>query len=116
MSNIMDSVQVNSDGRVCWAEIQEISNRLSQHARNRDWDAVCELHARREGLLHSYFAESIAVSEANAVREGVLAVLESDKEVIALTRQERSNAAAKMHGLQSGREASKAYRDTKTGN
>ena len=111
MSNFADDTQIGPDGRERWAEIRRVSDRLFQHARDQEWKAAGELHALRDGLMRSFFAEPIAVSEAEEVREGILAVLGSDKEVIALARQEKSNTAAKIQRLNSGREARKAYTD-----
>jgi hypothetical protein len=111
MPNFVDDTQIGLDVRERWAEIRRISDRLLQHARDQEWKAVGELHALRDGLMRSFFAEPVAVSEAEEVGKGILAVLESDKEVIALTRQEKSNTAAKMQRLNSGREARKAYTD-----
>jgi len=111
MSDLVDRGRTGSDVRERWTEIRRIAQGLLQHARNRDWKAVGELHARREELIRSFFAEPVVASQASEVREGVRAVLESDKEVMVLIRQEKSNAAAEMHRLQSGREARKAYTD-----
>jgi len=114
MPNDLDSARGGRDVQEAWTEIRRLARELLQHARNREWETVGEIRARREELIHRFFEKRVAESEADIVREGILAVLESDKEVTALMRQARSNAAADLKKLQSGRAAKKAYKNIGT--
>lgn len=114
MPNDVDSSHSGRNVQEAWTEIRRLARELLQHARNQNWEAVGEVRGRREELIHRFFEKPVAALEAGVVREGILAVLEADEEVTALARQARSNAAADMKKLQSGRAAKKAYRDIGT--
>lgn len=115
MSKPMGVETMTVDGGTSWRDIRGMSRRLLDHAQNNDWKSALEIQARRDGLIRGFFSSPVLASEVDSVREGILEVLELDKEVMELTRQERCGTGAKIYRIQFGRKAQKVYADTCNG-
>lgn len=111
----MEVEAVTADCETIWADIRGMSCQLLDCARRSDWQAAIEFQARRDGLIRGFFSNPVGASEANSVREGIVEILEMDKEVMELTREGRGRTGAKIYQLQCGRKARKVYAETQNG-
>lgn len=101
--------------RAEWTGIRWVSRRLLESVRDKDWQSAAELQAQRDRMVRNFFQSPVSGLEAEFVRQGILEILESDKECMDLIGEEKRTAGAKIYNLQSGRRARKAYAETRNG-
>lgn len=92
-----------------WTAILEMSSRMLDQARAKEWTEVAEIEAARRKSLEAFFDQPVDAVEAERVREGIERILATDKEIASLGEVAREGLATQLGGLARGRRAQAAY-------
>jgi hypothetical protein len=98
-----------------WESILSHTREMREAAVAGDWDQVVLLEAERRAEIARFFKAGIADYERVHVRQGIEEILESDRELLALSQQQKSRRSADILQLRRGVRGRSAYQATAAG-
>ena len=89
--------------------IVDLSRTMLDEARAGHWERVSELQSARQHQLESFFSDAVPVELAGVVSDGVRTILELDRELMSVTRQDMQQLSGSPDRVRTGRRAQRAY-------
>lgn len=89
----------------------EESNQIAEEVRLNNWAVVQAMAETRQRHLEAFFSKPITTDNAQAVSDMIHQILEIDRQVANLVKQEKNKTAASYKDFSSLSRASKEYRN-----
>ncbi|MFZ5620716.1 MAG: flagellar protein FliT [Pseudomonadota bacterium] len=86
-----------------------LTRELLGSAEAGDWERVTILEGERRPLIHAIFPADAAVGDDSYRRAAIREILEADRQVMDLARQQRDRLQLQLRDLGHGRSALRAY-------
>ncbi len=100
--NLIDQQQLE------FGRILEVSDLMLVGAIDEQWESVTELQLLREGLLHTFFDNSLELDN-QSVSIGIKHMINTDQQLAMLAEKERSLLQGQINKFKQGKSAVKAY-------
>jgi hypothetical protein len=114
--NEMSALSLVDMGRLQeWERILSHTREMREAAGSGDWDRVVLLEAERREEIACFFKAGVADYERVHVRQGIQQILESDRELLALSQQQKARRSADILQLRRGATGRNAYQATAAG-
>ena len=98
-----------------WESLLLLTRDMLVTAKTGDWDSVLSFEEKRRAHIERFFATPVSAQEADAVRQGILEILDSDKRLLRLSQQQRRKRSAAVLQFRQKAAAQQAYAATATG-
>jgi len=98
-----------------WERILSQTREMREAAEAGDWDRVVLLEAERREEIARFFKAGVADYERVHVRQGIQQILESDRELLALSQRQKARRSADILQLRRGASGRSAYQATAAG-
>lgn len=92
-----------------WQKVLSMSDSMLTSAKAGEWDSVISLETARRNLIQDFFAIKATFEEAQWVASGVRKIMDVDKEIMCLGKNDMRLIASELDSLQRGKQASNAY-------
>ncbi len=89
--------------------VLSLTRELLGSALASDWERVTTLEAERRPLIHAIFTADATVGDDPVRRAAIREILDADRQVMDLTRQQRDWLQLQLRDLGHGRSALRAY-------
>ena len=84
---------------------------MGEEARGDEWENVRELEQERQKLIDSCFPLDESTENPQLASEQIKSILELDKQLMALAKNQQQTLSDTLAKLSQGRQATKAYQD-----
>ncbi len=92
-----------------WQKIVQISSNMLVAAKNANWGSLIELESTREGLIKLFFEKEIKLTNKDAIKQGILGILNMDREISALAKIQSAQIKDELSKLKNNRSAISQY-------
>jgi hypothetical protein len=86
-----------------------MSDNMLSSAKAGEWDNVIAQESARRDLIQDFFATKATVEEAQWVASGVRRIMDVDKEIMCMGKNDMRLIAAELDSLHRGKQVSNAY-------
>jgi len=115
-ANAMSVLSLVDMGRLQdWERILSHTREMRKAAVAEDWERVVLLEAERREEIARFFRAGVADYERVHVRQGIQEILESDRQLLAMSQQQKSQRSADILQLRRGVRGRTAYQATAAG-
>ena|SRR5690554_3068196 len=94
---------------LAWSEIMQASDRLTQLAQQKDWEAVTQLHAERDQLLESFFNAPLHAELVPTVQADLPGIIQQDAVIVQLVQNNRDELGAEAQRLRNLKKRAEEY-------
>lgn len=85
-SSAFDSYVAENVRACAWNRLLSLSHKMLDAAHAGEWDRVVHLEADRRQRIERFFSVGIAPDETLFVRDGIIDILEADRELLRLSQ------------------------------
>lgn len=89
--------------------IIDMTELMLTHAQAGDWNTVISMEAARQFKMDDYFAMAPSAENAKKITEGILTIINMDKEIMDLGRSDLDKLSNTLSQIQRGKKAQFAY-------
>jgi hypothetical protein len=93
-----------------WKSILRVSGKMRELAYALRWEELAKLECNRQQLIKSFFAQPVALEDAEFIREGIHRILDIDQQIIFLGKKQRGEIGGKLVDFQTHKKAATAYK------
>ncbi|WP_305906557.1 flagellar protein FliT [Methylomarinum sp. Ch1-1] len=104
----MAEVELLARKQLALGRMLELTDLMLGGAKEQRWESISELQNLRDRLIHDFFAEETVVDEVR-IAESIEYIIESDKQLATLVREERNLLQQQIQKMNKGKSAVKAY-------
>lgn len=90
-------------------QLLNLSEAMLRKAKDGSWDEVMALEAERHSLIKVFFSGPVMPGDAEAVADGIRAILAIDKELMEMGAIKRFDLLQALQEMDQGKKAVKAY-------
>jgi len=90
-------------------QIIDMTKLMLAHAQSGDWNTVISMEADRQLKMDEYFTMSPSAEDAEWITDGILSVINMDKEIMDLGRSDLDKLGDTLSQIQRGKRAQFAY-------
>jgi hypothetical protein len=101
---------VNKEREQHWLAILAISSKMRELAGALRWSDLAQLENTRQQLIKTFFAQPVAVEDAELIREGIHTILDIDQQIISLGKKHRREIGGKLVDFRTRKKAVSAYK------
>ena len=101
---------MNMEREQHWLTILNISGKMRELAQELLWEDLALLESNRHQLINTFFAQPVAIEDADLVREGIHRILAIDQQIISLGKKHRGEIGGKLVDFHTHKKAVSAYK------